>query len=95
MRIEFDPDKDARNLALRNISLAAAEELLRGFTIQWLDTRRNYGEVRSIAIGEINGVEFCCVYTLRGEVTRVISLRRAKRRERHVYQKAKAERDPA
>lgn len=72
MPIEFDPEKDARNVLSRGISLAAAEELFRGFTIQWIDTRRDYGEVRSIAIGEISGREFYCVYTLRDEAIRVI-----------------------
>ena len=93
MQIEFDPDKDARNVELRGISLAAAEELLQGFTVEWIDTRRDYGEVRVIALGEINGREFYCVYTRRDEAFRVISLRRAKRTERDVYQTAKAERD--
>jgi uncharacterized DUF497 family protein len=32
--IEFDPDKDARNIAMRGVSLAAAEILLAGFTIE-------------------------------------------------------------
>jgi uncharacterized DUF497 family protein len=31
--IEFDPQKEARNIALRGISLAAAETLLTGFTV--------------------------------------------------------------
>ncbi len=84
MRIEFDPDKDARNSALRGISLAAAQELLSGFTVEWVDARRDYGQTRIIALGEIAGREFSCVYTQRAAVIRVISLRRAKRRERDV-----------
>jgi hypothetical protein len=36
MLIEFDLQKDARNIALRGISLAAAEMLLDGFTVEWL-----------------------------------------------------------
>lgn len=90
MMIEFDPAKDAANIALRDISLAAAETLLTGFTVERIDRRRDYGEVRIIAIGEIGGVEFTCVYTRRGPVVRPISLRRASRKERNVYQKAKA-----
>jgi hypothetical protein len=87
--IEFDPDKDARNIAMRGVSLAAAEILLAGFTVEWVDRRRDYGEARIIAIGEIEGREFVCVYTRRGDAVRPISLRRAKRKERHVYQRAK------
>ena len=87
--IEFDPDKDARNIELRGISLAAAESLLTGRTIERVDNRRDYGETRIMAIGEIGGVEYVCVYTRRGEALRPISLRRATRKERDVYREAK------
>jgi hypothetical protein len=89
LQIEFDPDKDTRNLQVRGISLARAETLLQGFVLDRVDDRRDYGESRIVAIGEIDGREFVCVYTLRGEVHRVISLRPAKRKERNVYQQAK------
>jgi uncharacterized DUF497 family protein len=88
--IEFDPDKDARNLRLRGISLARAETLLQGFVVDRVDDRRDYGETRIVVIGEIAGVEFTCVYTRRGDAIRPISLRRASRKERDVYHEAKA-----
>ena len=90
MVIEFDREKDARNIALRNISLAAAETLLAGFIVEQIDDRFDYGEERIIAIGEIAGRAFVCVYTRRGEAFRVISLRPANQRERDAYEKAKA-----
>ena len=93
MAIEFDPAKAARNIAMRGISLAGAEVLLSGFTVQRIDDRRDYGEVRLVAIGEIEGHVFVCVYTERGENQRPISLRPANRRERNVYEQAKATRD--
>jgi uncharacterized protein len=86
LQIEFDPAKDARNLQMRGISLAEAVRLLQGF----VDDRRDYGEPRIVSIGEIAGVEFICVYVRRGETYRVISLRRASRKERDVYREAKA-----
>jgi uncharacterized DUF497 family protein len=75
---------------MRGISLAGAETLLQGFIVDRVDDRRDYGETRIIAIGEIAGVEFTCIYTLRDEAYRLISLRRASRKERDVYQEAKA-----
>lgn len=66
-----------------------ADRLLAGFTVEWVDDRFDYGETRIIALGEIDGVEFVCVYTMRGENLRPISLRRGKRRERDVYRQAK------
>ena len=77
---------------MRGISLARAETLLQGFVVQWEDKRRDYGETRMITIGEIDGREFVCVYTRRGDAIRAISLRPAKRKERDVYQEAKATR---
>ncbi len=95
MVIEFDPAKDIANIANRGISLAAAAELLAGFTVERIDGRVDYGEKRIIAIGEINGREFVCIYTRREEVFRVTSLRRANRKERDDYQQAKADRAEA
>jgi uncharacterized DUF497 family protein len=89
-KIEFDPAKDAINVRVHGVSLAQAEALLQGFIFGWQDKRRDYGEARMIAIGEIGAREFVCVYTLRGDVIRPISLRRANRKERNVYQQAKA-----
>jgi uncharacterized protein len=88
--IEFDPAKDAANIQIHGISLEIADRLLAGFTVEWADGRFDYGETRVIAIGEIDGLEFVCVYTMRGEVHRPISLRRANRKERDVYRQAKA-----
>ena len=93
--IEFDPDKDARNIKVHGISLAATETLLQGFVVEWEDKRRDYGETRLIAVGEIAGREFVCVYTSRGDAVRVISLRPANSKERYVYQKGKKAKDPA
>ena len=87
--IEFNPVKDAANIEIHGISLAIADRLLAGFTVEWIDDRIDYGETRVIALGEIDGLEFVCIYTMRGENHRPISLRRAKRKERDVYRQAK------
>jgi uncharacterized DUF497 family protein len=89
LQIEFDPAKDATNRRVHGLSLAEAEALLQGFVIDRIDDRRDYGEARIVAIGEIAGVEFTSVYTRRGDAIRPISLRRASRKERDVYQETK------
>ena len=48
------------------ISPAAAEALPTGFTVEWTDERRDHGETRIIAIGEIGGLEHVSVHTRRG-----------------------------
>jgi len=49
------------------------------------DTRTEYGEPRFVAIGPLDG-DLCVVcYTPRGESIRIISLRKASRKERNLY----------
>jgi hypothetical protein len=53
------------------------------------DTRKDYGESRSIGIGTIRGRIAVVVFAERGpETIRVISLRKASKRERKQYEKA-------
>lgn len=88
--IAFDPAKDAANIGKHGISLARAGELLDTDTlIETEDRRFDYGETRIIAIGEIEGRIFVCVYTRRGSTVRPISLRPANRKERYVYHQAR------
>jgi uncharacterized DUF497 family protein len=85
MRIEYDAAKSRRNAALRGIDFADAIELFSGPHVTQPDLRRDYGERRVIAYGLIRGRLHVCVYTLRGDVHRIISLRKANRREIDAY----------
>lgn len=51
------------------------------------DLRRDYGETRLRVFGMIDSRLHVGVITRRGDVTRVISLRRANRREQRTYAK--------
>jgi len=46
-----------------------------------VDDRRDYGEVREVGYAPIRGRMFCVVLTWRNEARRIISLRRANKRE--------------
>ena len=81
----FDTAKDAVNQAKHGVSLALAEVLFAGPSIAVLDDRFDYGEVREVAFGRINGRLFVCVYVDRGAQRRVISLRKANKREERRY----------
>lgn len=81
MEIEFDLAKSRRNAAVRGLSFERAQELLDGRPVIIEDTRRDYREQRFIAYGQIGGRLHVCVFTRRGEAYRIISLRRANRRE--------------
>lgn len=66
-----------------------AEEMFRGALVVDPDTRKDYGETRWIGIGTIRGRTAVVVFAERGpETIRIISLRKATRRERKQYEKA-------
>jgi hypothetical protein len=81
MELEFDQAKNRRNLRERGLSFERARELLEGDPIIIEDARREYHERRLIAYGNIGGRLHVCVFTMRGTAFRIISLRRASRRE--------------
>lgn len=88
MRIVFDPEKDATNLSKHGVSLAAAAELDWDAALAWIDDRADYGEQRIIALAPMGDRLFFVVFVDRVEGRRVISLRRANRREVSHYVKA-------
>jgi hypothetical protein len=81
MQIEFDPAKDAANLAKHGVSLALARELDWEAALVWVDERFEYDELRIIALAPKTGILYYVAFVNRGEVRRIISLRRANRRE--------------
>lgn len=86
VEIEFDPAKSAKNLAERGFGFAFAARVFQGRATIFQDTRRDYGEARMVAIGEIDGQLFKVVFTDRGEIRRIISAHRASRQEKRLWQ---------
>lgn len=81
MRVEFDPAKDAVNQAKHRLSLSLAEELDWDAALVWVDDRYEYGELRMIALAPKTETLYYVAFVERGEARRIISLRRANRRE--------------
>ena len=81
MKIEFDPAKDAANHAKHGVSLSMAVNLDWEAALVWVDERFEYGESRMIALAPQTEILYCVAFVDRGEVRRVISRRRANRRE--------------
>jgi uncharacterized protein len=88
LEIEFDPQKNERNVKERGIPFTLAAEF------EWdsaLDVPSNrYGEERRMATGLIRNRIHVLVYTRRGNSLRVISLRRGNEREMKHYEEAKS-----
>jgi uncharacterized DUF497 family protein len=89
VRIEFDPKKDLANQEKHGISLAFARELEWDEALVWIDERFEYGEVRMIALAPETATLYYVAFVDRvqgrTEVRRIISLRRANRREVKFY----------
>jgi len=85
---EWDQWKSNRNSLEPALPFDLAVLLFNGPTLERRDLRRDYGELRVLAIGHVGGLILHCVYTDRGPVRRVISLRPANRRERDAYRAA-------
>lgn len=81
MKIEFDPAKDAANQVKHGVSLSAASDLDWEAALVWVDERFEYGESRMIALAPKTEILYYVAFVERGDVRRVISLRRANRRE--------------
>ncbi len=88
MRITYTVVKDAANVAKHGVSLADAAGLEWETALSWPDQRQAYGEDRFCAIGYIGLRLFVVVYTDREGGRRVISLRKANKREVEHYAKA-------
>ncbi|MBF0165485.1 MAG: BrnT family toxin [Magnetococcales bacterium] len=85
MKIDFDPVKDAINLAKHGVSLEAATGCDWSVAIAKPDQRSDYGEKRMIGYAPIRNRLYCIVFVDRGGGRRVISLRKANSREVRVY----------
>jgi uncharacterized DUF497 family protein len=91
VRFTGDPEKSERNFAERAFDFAFAASIFTGPTLERIDARRDYGEIRLIALGMAGDIPLTVVYTDRVEagevVRRIISAQVSSRRERQVYRK--------
>lgn len=85
MQIEFDPAKRDKTLAERGLDMARADEVFDGRHFTAEDAREDYCEPRYITAGKLGGRLIVMVWTPRGEVRRIISMRKANEREQTRY----------
>jgi len=86
MRFEWDEDKSQSNRLKHGIDFEEAKNL-------WLDENHiqirvpHPVENRRILIGRYKGKLWTAIFTMRGDATRIISVRRARRKEAKFYEK--------
>ena len=85
MNFEFDPDKSAANKAKHGIDFEEAQRL---WADPWLleAPARTDDEPRFLAIGRIGPRHWSAVCVRRGDNVRIISVRRARRKEIERYE---------
>ena len=87
MLFEWDDAKSDASFTYRGFDFAYA---LRAFfddsRVVSRDRRWDYGEDRYRLLGAIEGRVFVLIYTMRGSATRIISARKANRKEIRAYE---------
>jgi uncharacterized protein len=91
MRFSWDPAKNARNIRERGLAFEEAAPMWEGPMLVWTDTRRDYGEVREIGLGQVGARVMVVGWVRRGEEHfHIFSFRKANARETKRYQAALA-----
>lgn len=86
MKFEWDETKRRANLEKHGLDFRDAEKVFRGPTVTAEDKRQEYGEERYISLGLLEDVVVVMVHTPRGERIRIISMRKAKAKEKQAYE---------
>lgn len=83
MKFDFDPDKSEINKAKHGIDFAQAQLLWQN---RWIEARLPFeGEDRFLVVGVIGKNYYSAIVTYRGDVVRIISVRRSRRNEKELY----------
>jgi uncharacterized protein len=85
MQFNWDINKNLSNIRKHGIDFFDVIEIFRSPYNVIEDKRLDYGEKRWIAIGKMREVVVIVVYTIRTNVVRIISARKANRKEREVF----------
>ena len=86
MRYRWDGEKNRHNLIRHGIAFEDAQGIFDGPTVEKVDDRFDYGEIRVYAVGLVKGLEITVVYTDENEdERRIISAWRSEPHERRSY----------
>ncbi|QKV52358.1 BrnT family toxin [Comamonas antarctica] len=88
MKTEFDAIKDAANQQKHGVSLSLASMIEWQDVLCFVDDRADYKEVREVGFAVIDWRLYVVVFVQRGDTMRIISLRKANKRELKHYEQA-------
>ncbi len=87
MKIQYDPAKRQITLERRGLDFESISKVFDSFYLVREDDRKDYGEIRYVMLGLLDGKPVVCVWTPRGSAVRVISMRIADDEEREIYRR--------
>jgi uncharacterized protein len=87
MRFEWDEDKRLSNLRRHGFDFLRVGEVFAGDAFTLLDNRFDYGEIRFLTVGMLDGRVVAIAHTETDEVCRIISVRKASKDEEEIYYK--------
>jgi uncharacterized DUF497 family protein len=85
VQVEWDEEKCEENLRKHRIDFVGVETLFEGITATIEDDRLEYGEQRFVTFGVMEGRVVAVVHTEQSETIRIISIRKATKREEQSY----------
>lgn len=85
MKFEWDETKRESNLSKHGVDFVDAALLLMGKPLIAQSPRPGSDAVRYVAVGAVNENLYTTVYTMRGNLYRIISVRSASREEKQAY----------
>lgn len=83
--IDWDQRKRQANLKKHSFDFADATEVFDGVTFTYEDVRVEYGEQRFVTLGSLRGTVVSIIHTEKGDYIRIISMRKATKRECEIY----------
>lgn len=86
MKFEYDLRKSESNRAKHGLDFDEAQKLWDGDFVD-IPVRISSGESRRLVIGEIGNDCWSAVVTMRGDATRIISVRRSRNEEKNIYKR--------
>ena len=89
MKFEWDEEKAKINLDKHGLSFADVELVFNGPTVTFVDDRRDYRKTRYVTLGllEETLIVVYIAHTLRSDIVRLISMRKANGKERKIFEK--------
>jgi uncharacterized protein len=85
-KFEWSKTKARSNHAKHGVSFDLAKRVFKDpFALEFLDDRQDYGEDRFLIIGRVDGHVLFVAYAEPGDAVRIISARRATKREQDAY----------